>query len=67
MFGDGVLEQRPEQRGAFNIDDPPTHHTAAEYVEDHVEIEVDPLRRPQQFGDIPRPDFVGLFGSNSGF
>jgi hypothetical protein len=26
-----------------------------------VEVEIGPLRRPHQFGDVPRPDLVGLF------
>ena len=31
VFGDGVLEQRPKQRGAFCIGDTPADHPAAEY------------------------------------
>jgi hypothetical protein len=67
VFGDGVLEQRPKQRGAFRIGDAPADHPAAENVQDHVEIEIGPLCRPHQFGDVPRPDLVGLFGQQFGF
>ena len=67
VFGDGVLEQRPKQRGAFRIGDAPADHPAAENIQDHVEVEIGPLRRPHQFGYVPRPDLVGLFGQQFGF
>ncbi len=67
VFGDRVIEQRPEQRGAFGIGDAPADHAAAEDVEDHIEIEVGPLGWSHQLGDVPGPDFVGTFGQHSGF
>ena len=53
VFGDGVVEQRPEQHGAFGIGDTPADGAAAEDVEDDIEIEVGPFGWPHQFGDIP--------------
>ena len=47
VFRDGIVEQRFEQRGAFRVRHAPAHHPAAEDVEDHIEIEVAPLRWPQ--------------------
>src|SRR5207245_9394689 len=35
---------------------------AAEHIEDHVEIEVRPLRRAQQLGDVPTPELIGRGG-----
>ena len=67
MFGDGVLEKRPKQRGAFGICDVPANHPAPENIQDHVEIELGPLRRTHQFGDVPRPDLVGHFGQQFWF
>src|ERR1700710_488821 len=59
MFLDRIVEQRPEQSGAFSIRHAPSHDASAKNVEDHIEIEVAPLRRPDQFGDVPRPNFIG--------
>ena len=61
VFRDRIVEQRFEHRGAFRVRDTPAHDAAAEDVEDHIEIEVAPLRWPHQFGDVPGPDLVGLF------
>ena len=36
----------------------PAHHVAAEHVEQHVEVVVGPLGRPQQPGDVPAPQLV---------
>ena len=33
--------------------------SSAEDVDDDVEIEIRPFRRPHQLGDVPRPDLVG--------
>jgi hypothetical protein len=46
VFGDGVLEQRPKQRGAFGIGDAPADHPTAENIQNYVEKEIGPLRRP---------------------
>src|SRR5271170_5131403 len=60
VFRDRIIEQWPEQRGAFSIRHAPADHAAAEDVEDHVEIEVAPLCWPHQFGDVPGPDLIGF-------
>src|SRR6266446_1549369 len=44
----------------------PADHVAAEDVEDHVEVEVGPLRRTHQLGDVPAPDFVRAGGQELG-
>ena len=36
VFGDGVLEQRPKQRGAFGIGDAPADHPTAENIQNYV-------------------------------
>ena len=61
MFRDRIVEQRPEQRGAFRVGHAPANDPATEDVEDHIEIEVVPLCWPHQFGDVPGPDFIGAF------
>jgi hypothetical protein len=73
VFGDGIVEQRPEQRSTFSIVHAPAHHSAAENVEDHVKnvedhvkIEVAPFCWPHQFGDVPRPDLIGPFRQQFG-
>ena len=40
----------------------PADHVAAVDVEDHVEVEVGPLRRTQELGDVPGPDLPGRGG-----
>jgi len=40
----------------------PADDVAAEDVEDHVQVEVGPFRRPQQLGDVPGPDLIGRGG-----
>ena len=42
--------------------DHPADDVAAEDVEDHVEIEVGPLGRTEEFGDVPAPDLIGAGG-----
>jgi hypothetical protein len=61
MFRDRIIEQWPEQGGAFGIRHTPANNPAAEDVEDHIKVEVGPLRWAHQFGDIPGPDVIGLF------
>ncbi len=39
---------------------------AAEDVEHHVEVEVGPLLRAEQLGDVPRPNLVGRVGDELG-
>ena len=66
VFRNGIIEQRPEQRGALCISHTPTHHAATEDVEDDVEIEVAPLRGSHKFRDVPGPDLIGPLGDEFG-
>ena len=43
----------------FSVGEHPSHNVPAVDVEDDVEAVIGPLRRPEQFRDVPRP---GLFG-----
>ena len=44
----------------FAFGDEPTYPIATENIQDVVQIVVSPLGWPQQFGDIPAPQLVGL-------
>src|ERR1022692_4467006 len=50
----------------FTVGHHPAHHITAEDVEDHVEIKIGPLRRAEQFRDIPAPELVGTGGQQFG-
>jgi len=58
---EAVLRKAPErrwrvrQRGRFVVRDQPAHHVAAEDVQQHVEVEVRPLRRAEQLGYVLGP------------
>ncbi len=56
---DEVASQRAGLAGAEH----PAHDITAEDVDDDIQIEVRPLRRRLEFGDIPRPDVVGRLGA----
>ena len=45
---------------------PSSHGVAAEDVEDHVQVEVRPLRRSEQLRDVPGPQLVRAVASSSG-
>ena len=62
----GLGDELLGQVGAFARGDHPADHVAAEDVEDHVEVEVGPLGRPQELGDVPGPDLVGRGGQQFG-
>ena len=51
---------------ALPIGNHPSDDVTAEDVEDRIEVEVGPLGRPQQFGDIPSPELVGTGGQQLG-
>src|SRR5665811_389327 len=59
MFGGGIIEQCREHGGAFSVGDAPADDSAAEDIDDDVEVEVGPFGRPHQLRDVPRPDLVG--------
>jgi hypothetical protein len=50
------------QFGTLTVGHHPAHYITAEDVEDHVEIKAGPLRRAEQFRDIPAPELVGTGG-----
>jgi len=53
-FLDHRLADEPlGQAVAFTMGQQPAHHVAAEDIEDHVQVEVGPLGRSQQLGDVP--------------
>ena len=66
VFADGFLDELLGQFGGFPMGDHPAGDVAAEDVEDDVEIEVGPLGRPQQLGDVPAPKLVGCGGQQLG-
>ena len=49
MLDDGVVEEGFEQRGAFRVGNAPGDDPAAENIDDDIEIEVVPFRRPPNF------------------
>jgi len=59
LLGAGFFNKLLSKDARFSMRDHPTHHIAAEDVQDHVEVEVGPLSRPEQLSDIPGPDLVG--------
>ena len=67
LFGGRLLDQALGQGRAFARGHHPADDVAAEDVENDVEVEVGPLGRPEQFGDVPRPDLVGAGGQELGF
>ncbi len=58
----GLLDQTTGQRRVLPVGDHPAHDVAAEDVEQDVEVEVRPLLRPEQLGQIPRPYLIGSGG-----
>src|ERR1017187_10231306 len=64
---DGLLEQDESEGGAFTISDHPADNVAAINIDDRVEVEVRPLLRTMQFGNIPRVDLIGSGRAEFGF
>jgi len=62
LFRAGIGDEPFGQFRAFAIGDHPAHYITAEDVEDHIEIKVRPLRRTEQFRDVPAPELVGASG-----
>src|SRR3982750_3747199 len=62
LFATRIRNEPFGQFRTFTVGNHPAHHIAAEDVEDHVEIEVCPLRGTEQFRDIPAPKLVGASG-----
>ena len=62
LFAAGFLDELLGQFRAFAGRDHPAGDVAAEDIEDDVEIEVGPLGRTQQLGDVPAPELIGRGG-----
>jgi hypothetical protein len=54
----GLGDQRLGDQAGLAVLDSPADGVAAEHVEDHVQVEVRPLRGAEQLGDVPRPELV---------
>src|SRR5271154_7353708 len=61
-----LLDQLAGERSALLVRDHPADHVATEDVEDYVQVEVRPLLRPEQLGDVPTPQLVGACGEQLG-
>lgn len=66
MLGDGVAEQSLEQGSVFSISDTPADGAATEDIDNDVEVEIGPFRWPFEFRDVPRPDFIRVYGQQFG-
>jgi hypothetical protein len=53
LTGAGLSDEFLRQRCALSRRDHPADYVAAEDVEDHVEVEVRPLRRALELGYVP--------------
>lgn len=53
LLADGFARKNARQFGTFAVGNHPANDVAAEDVDDDAEVEVRPLVRPMQFGDIP--------------
>jgi hypothetical protein len=58
LLGDGFGDQAVGQGGLLAVGDHPANHVAAVDIEDDVQVEVGPLGRSEQFGDVPAPDLI---------
>lgn len=67
LFESGVTDKSLGQLGAFTQGDHPAGDIPAEDIKDDVEIEIGPLGRAMEFGDIPRPELIGSGGQEFGF
>src|SRR4051812_19372454 len=66
LFAAGISNEPFGEFRSFTVSHHPADHIPAEDTEDHVEIEVGPLRRPQQFRNVPAPELVRTGGQQLG-
>ena len=59
LFSNGCFNQLRGQIGTFSLSQHPTDDATAVNVEDHVKVVIGPFFWAFQFGDVPRPDFIG--------
>jgi hypothetical protein len=62
----GLPDQLLGQGRRFRRGDHPAHHVAAEDVQDDVEVEIRPLHRAEELGNVPGPDLVRGRGQKLG-
>lgn len=67
----GVLLDRPveqafERGGTFDFSAASADDAAAEYIKDGIDIEIAPLGRAFQLGDVPNPDLIAAVAGSSG-
>ena len=67
LFAARIRNEAFGQFRTLTVGNHPAHHITAEDVEDHVEIKIGPLRRAEQFRDIPAPELVGSGGQQFRF
>jgi hypothetical protein len=58
LLDERLAHQPLRQAGALAMRQHPAHRITAEQIENHVQIIVAPLGRPEQLGDVPGPDLV---------
>lgn len=66
LLVDRLRNQRLCYAGRVPMLHRPADHVSAEHVQDHIEIEVRPLRRTQQLGDVQLQSWFGRSASSSG-
>jgi hypothetical protein len=67
VFADGFFDELLGQFTAFPVGNHPPGHVAAKDIEDDVKIEVGPLDRTAQLGDVPAPKLVWPGSQQLGF
>ena len=58
LFFHRLFHQLTGKGGKFPVRHHPSHHIAAEDIENDIEVVIGPLCRSLKFGNIPRPDFI---------
>ena len=66
LFVAALFDEMTGQHRVLPVGDHPADRVAAEDVEHDVEVEVRPLGRPQQLGDVPGPGLVRRRGHQFG-
>jgi len=67
LFDATLFDEAFGQGFVFPVGDHPSDNVTAENIKNHVEIEIRPLGRPFQFGDVPGPDLIGGRGQEFRF
>lgn len=63
----GFCDQTSGQCSRLPMGHHPAHHKTTEDIQDHIEIEVNPLGRSLEFGDVPGQDLIGPGGQQLRF